>query len=126
MSNVSLEIILNDHNYQKIRSMINNPDLHTSVGDIIWSQNKLLSDMDIVLDYLNRRIRTVSNSDDSVRIQFNESSPYSKIPKIPDYYHRASDILAQTLLSLFEAMSEMYFNLLRMQVAKIEFEKPEE
>lgn len=61
MSNVSLEIILNDHNYQKIRSMINNPDLHTSVGDIIWSQNKLLSDMDIVLDYLNRRIRTVSN-----------------------------------------------------------------
>ena len=125
MSNVSLEIILNDHNYQKIRSMINNPDLHTSVGDIIWSQNKLLSDMDIVLDYLNRRIRTVSNSDDSIRIQFNESNPYSKIPKIPDYYHRASDILAQTLLSLFEAMSETYFELLRIQIARIE-DKPTE
>lgn len=125
MSKVAIELNLNDHNYQKIRSMINNPNLHSSVGDIIWSQNKLLLDMDIVLDYLNRRIKTVSNSDDSIRIQFNESNPYSKIPKIPDYYHRASDILAQTLLSLFEAMSETYFELLRIQIARIE-DKPTE
>lgn len=125
MSKVAIELNLNDHNYQKIRSMINNPNLHSSVGDIIWSQNKLLLDMDIVLDYLNRRIRTVSNSDDSIRIQFNESNPYSKIPKIPDYYRRASDILAQTLLALFEAMAETYFELLRIQIARIE-DKPTE
>ena len=125
MSKVAIELNLNDHNYQKIRSMINNPNLHSSVGDIIWSQNKLLSDMDIVLDYLNRRIKTVSNSDDSLRIHFSESSPYSKVPKIPDYYRRASDILAQTLLALFEAMAETYFELLRIQIARIE-DKPTE
>lgn len=125
MSKVAIELNLNDHNYQKIRSMINNPNLHSSVGDIIWSQNKLLSDMDIVLDYLNRRIKTVSNSDDSLRIHFSESSPYSKVTKIPDYYRRASDILAQTLLALFEAMAETYFELLRIQIARIE-DKPTE
>ena len=101
MSKVAIELNLNDHNYQKIRSMINNPD------------------------YLNRRIKTVSNSDDSLRIHFSESSPYSKVPKIPDYYRRASDILAQTLLALFEAMSETYFELLRIQIARIE-DKPTE
>lgn len=125
MNNVSLEINLNDHNYHKIRNMISNKELHTSVGDIIWSKDKLLSDMDVVLDYLNRRIKAVSSSDDSLKIHFSESSPYSKVPKIPDYYKKSSDILSQTLISLYEAMSEMYFELLRIQVSRTEVELEE-
>ena len=116
MSNVSITIDLKDHNYQKIRSMISDENLHTSVGDIIWSQNKLLSDMNNVLDYLNRRMQIVSTPDDSVKIHFLETSPYSKVPKVPDYYRTVRDILVQTLLSLFDAMSEMYSELLRLQV----------
>lgn len=118
MINSSLELDLTDHNYPKIRSMLNNNDLHVSVGEIIWSQNKLLSDIDVVLDDLNRRMRQVSNSED-IRVHFAESSPYSKIPKLPDYYRKVSDILVITLISLYDALEKAYHELLQMQVSHV-------
>ena len=125
MSTLAIKVNLNSHNYQKIRNMIDNPNLPYSVEEVIWRQTKLLLDMDGILEYLNRRIKTVSKSDESIRIHFSESSPYSKVPEIPDYYKEVPDILAQTLLALFEVVSETYYELLQIQLARID-DKPNE